>query len=201
MHTFVWISILVLYIKLNSRFVFTNLLWFVKFGRSSLELSINLHFQCQFPFQDRSIVNTSIWLTWATDNIFLYFKFYDKKISSVENQKGVIADQRCSIENQKGAIAIDVECCVAEPRHTNPRLERDAAAIPGRDGPCYGIRVPDPAVHSLVPEPYLLRTGLDGRLQGWPAGFQGFVSAWSVQHDFFVLSMLPDHLMLQNCFL
>ena len=28
-------------------------------------------------------------------------------ISSVESQKGVIADQRCSIENQKGAIAID----------------------------------------------------------------------------------------------
>ena len=30
------------------------------------------------------------------------------KISSVESQKGVIADdQRCSVENQKGAIAID----------------------------------------------------------------------------------------------
>ena len=28
-------------------------------------------------------------------------------ISSVESQKGVIADQRCSAENQKGAIAID----------------------------------------------------------------------------------------------
>ena len=28
-------------------------------------------------------------------------------ISSVESQKGAIADQRCSIENQKGAIAID----------------------------------------------------------------------------------------------
>ena len=27
-------------------------------------------------------------------------------ISSVESQKGVIADQRCSVENQKGAIAI-----------------------------------------------------------------------------------------------
>ena len=27
-------------------------------------------------------------------------------ISSVESQKGIIADQRCSIENQKGAIAI-----------------------------------------------------------------------------------------------
>ena len=26
---------------------------------------------------------------------------------SVESQKGVIADQRCSIENQKGTIAID----------------------------------------------------------------------------------------------
>ena len=30
-----------------------------------------------------------------------------KYISSVESQKGVIADQRCSVENQKGAIAID----------------------------------------------------------------------------------------------
>ena len=28
-------------------------------------------------------------------------------ISSVESQKGVIADQRCSVENQKGAIAIN----------------------------------------------------------------------------------------------
>ena len=28
-------------------------------------------------------------------------------ISSVESQKGAIANQRCSIENQKGAIAID----------------------------------------------------------------------------------------------
>ena len=28
-------------------------------------------------------------------------------ISSVESQKGVIADQRCSIENQKGATATD----------------------------------------------------------------------------------------------
>ena len=27
--------------------------------------------------------------------------------TSVESQKGVIADQRCSVENQKGAIAID----------------------------------------------------------------------------------------------
>ena len=29
------------------------------------------------------------------------------EISSIESQKGVIADQRCSIENQKGANAID----------------------------------------------------------------------------------------------
>ena len=28
-------------------------------------------------------------------------------ISSVEGQKGAIADQRSSVENQKGAIAID----------------------------------------------------------------------------------------------
>ena len=34
------------------------------------------------------------------------FPFY--LILSVESQKGVIADQRCSVENQKGAIAIDV---------------------------------------------------------------------------------------------
>ena len=31
-----------------------------------------------------------------------------KNISSVENQKGVIAIQQCSVENQKGAIAIDI---------------------------------------------------------------------------------------------
>ena len=30
-----------------------------------------------------------------------------KIISSVESQKGVIADQRCSVENQKGGVAID----------------------------------------------------------------------------------------------
>ena len=29
------------------------------------------------------------------------------QMSSVESQKGVIADQQCSVENQKGAIAID----------------------------------------------------------------------------------------------
>ena len=27
-------------------------------------------------------------------------------ISSVESQKGIIADQRCSVESQKGAIAV-----------------------------------------------------------------------------------------------
>ena len=31
----------------------------------------------------------------------------NQHISSVESQKGAIADQRCSVENQKGAIAID----------------------------------------------------------------------------------------------
>lgn len=67
-------------------------------------------------------------------------------------------------------------CCVAETRHTYPRLERKPAAIPERDGKCYSIRVPDPAVHSLVPEPHLLRPGLAGPLQGRPTGFQGFVS-------------------------
>ena len=30
-----------------------------------------------------------------------------KHILSVESQKGVIADQRCSLENQKGAIATE----------------------------------------------------------------------------------------------
>ena len=30
------------------------------------------------------------------------------EILSVESQKGVIADQRCSVENQKGTIAIDL---------------------------------------------------------------------------------------------
>ena len=66
-------------------------------------------------------------------------------------------------------------CCVAETRHTYPRLERKPAAIPEWDGKCYIIRVPDPAVHSLVPEPYLLRPGLARPLQGRPAGFRGFV--------------------------
>ena len=34
-------------------------------------------------------------------------------ISSVESQKGAIADQRCSVENQKGAIAIDFYTVIA----------------------------------------------------------------------------------------
>lgn len=61
-------------------------------------------------------------------------------------------------------------CCVAETRYTYPRLERKPAAIPEWDGKCYIIRVPDPAVHSLVPEPYLLRPGLACLLQGRPTG-------------------------------
>ena len=32
--------------------------------------------------------------------------FHETDISSVESQKDVIADQRCSIENQKGVIAV-----------------------------------------------------------------------------------------------
>lgn len=68
-------------------------------------------------------------------------------------------------------------CCVAETRHTYPRLERKPGAIPEWDGKSYILRVPDPAVHSLVPEPYLLRPGLAGPLQGRPTGFWGFVSA------------------------
>lgn len=61
-------------------------------------------------------------------------------------------------------------CCVAESRHTNPRLEGKPGTIPEWDGKRYCIRVPDPAVHSLVPEPYLLRAGLAGLLQGRPTG-------------------------------
>ena len=34
-------------------------------------------------------------------------------ISSVESQKGAIADQRCSIENKKGAIVNDFVVCTA----------------------------------------------------------------------------------------
>lgn len=68
-------------------------------------------------------------------------------------------------------------CHVAETRHYYPRLERKPAAVPEWDGKCYSIRVPDPAVHSLVPEFYHLRPGLAGPLQGRPAGFQGFVTA------------------------
>ncbi|XP_072228780.1 beta-hexosaminidase subunit beta isoform X3 [Leuresthes tenuis] len=59
----------------------------------------------------------------------------------------------------------------AETRHTYPRLERKPAAIPERDGKYYNCRVPDPAVLSLVPEPYLLWAGLAGLLQGRPARF------------------------------
>ncbi len=76
-------------------------------------------------------------------------------------------------------------CCVAETRHTYPRLERKPGAIPEWDGKSYIIRVPDPAVHSLVPEPYLLRPGLAGPLQGRPTGFHRFVSAWLIHLAFF----------------
>lgn len=70
--------------------------------------------------------------------------------------------------------------CVADIRHTYPRLERKPAAVPEWDGKCYIIRVPDPAVHSLVPEPYLLWPGLAGVLQGWSTRFQWFVSPWLI---------------------
>lgn len=69
-------------------------------------------------------------------------------------------------------------CCVAKARHINPCLEGKPAAIPERDGKCYSLRLPGPAVHPLVPEPYLLRGGLEGHLPRWPTGFPGFVSAW-----------------------
>ena len=40
-------------------------------------------------------------------NSHIFLEFLGKwHISSVESQKGVIADQRYSVENQKGAIAI-----------------------------------------------------------------------------------------------
>lgn len=89
-------------------------------------------------------------------------------------------------------------CCVAETRHTYPRLERKPAAIPEWDGKSYIIRVPDPAVHSLVPEPYLLRPGLAGTLQGRPTGFHGFVSAWLI---YLARPILTGHLLfMQHCF-
>lgn len=62
-------------------------------------------------------------------------------------------------------------CCLAEARHTYPRLEGKPGTIPERDGKNYLGRVPDPAVLSLVPEPYLLRPGLAEHLQGRPTGF------------------------------
>ena len=37
----------------------------------------------------------------------VFSKHIPSIISSVESQKGIIADQRCSVENQKGAIVID----------------------------------------------------------------------------------------------
>lgn len=96
-------------------------------------------------------------------------------------------------------------CCVAETRHTYPRLERKPAAIPEWDGKCYIIRVPDPAVHSLVPEPYLLRPGLARPLQGRPAGFRGFVCLIYFHGKafffFFFLPIATGHwLFMQHCF-
>lgn len=90
-------------------------------------------------------------------------------------------------------------CCVAETRHTYPRLERKPAAIPEWDGKCYVIRVPDPAVHSLVPEPYLLRTGLAEPLQGRPSGFQGFVSARLIYWALDVILFVPRPFRLVIC--
>lgn len=84
-------------------------------------------------------------------------------------------------------------CCVAETRHTYPRLERKQAAIPEWDGKCYIIRVPDPAVHSLVPEPYLLRPGLARPLQGRPAGFRGFVCLIYFHGKAFFFFFFPAH--------
>lgn len=61
-------------------------------------------------------------------------------------------------------------CYLAETRHGYPRLERKPTGIPERDGGHYVGRVPDHAVHSLVPEPHLLWPRLAGHLQGRPAG-------------------------------
>lgn len=55
---------------------------------------------------------------------------------------------------------------IAETRHYYPRLERKRRAVPERDGRDYLSRFPDLAVHSLVPEPYLLWPGLARPLQG-----------------------------------
>ena len=54
----------------------------------------------------------SLWLLnqigwdFAEMQIISYCFIILRHISSVESQKGVIADQRCSVENQKGAIVI-----------------------------------------------------------------------------------------------
>ena len=46
-----------------------------------------------------------------TDKTFLT----QKKITSVEGQKGIITVQRCSLENQKGAIAVLVKSMAIAP--------------------------------------------------------------------------------------
>ena len=48
---------------------------------------------------------------------YLIFSGFGNVILSVESQKGVIADQRCSVENQKGAIA-DHRCSVENQKGT-----------------------------------------------------------------------------------
>ena len=47
-------------------------------------------------------------MTFTWDNTFDYKRNYGKQMmtSSLESQKGAIADQRCSVENQKGTIAV-----------------------------------------------------------------------------------------------
>ena len=40
-------------------------------------------------------------ICYVRDEVYMY-------ISSLESQKGVIADQRCSVENQKGIITIGI---------------------------------------------------------------------------------------------
>ena len=60
----------------------------------------SLKFPCKLTFNETSTC-MPVKLIWK---IFVCIHVWCTCISSVESQKGIIADQRCSVENQKGAI-------------------------------------------------------------------------------------------------
>ena len=90
---------------------------FIKGERMIVDIKILSPVGCRFFFNHSAEISSS--LDDGKGEILLKFYYiysclvhYSKFIfcyiiSSVESQKGVIADQRCSVENQKGAIATD----------------------------------------------------------------------------------------------